>query len=55
MSGEEFRAEQVARANDSQAMDKIAALLDGTEWDSTTISEVAEIVAATGRRVSEVP
>ena len=38
---------------DTQAMDEIHALLDGTEWDTETIEHVAEIVGRTGRKIRE--
>lgn len=38
---------------DSHAMNRIAALLSGSEWDADLILQVAEIVKGTGREVSD--
>jgi hypothetical protein len=38
---------------DRAALDRIAALLDGREWDASDLDEIAAIVAATGRRVRD--
>lgn len=39
--------------DDKTAMDRICALLDGTEWDSDTASDIADIVQFTGRNVRD--
>jgi hypothetical protein len=39
---------------DREAMDGIQAALSGREWNSDTLSEVAEIVRRTGREIAEV-
>ena len=39
---------------DTAAMDEIAALLDGEEWDSDTAFDIAVIVRRTGRYVGDV-
>ena len=38
---------------DSEALDELAELLDGQEWDSDTMAAVAGIVRATGREVGD--
>ena len=38
---------------DVEALDAIAALLDGTEWDSETLSAIAEQVLTTGRTIRD--
>ena len=43
----------VGREEVEVALDGIAALLSGEEWDSQTASDVARIVRATGREVAE--
>lgn len=32
---------------DSEALDRIASLMDGVEWDADTLSEIADIVRRT--------
>lgn len=39
--------------SDKSAMDAIAALMDGKEWDSDTSSAIAELVRETGRHVRD--
>ena len=39
--------------SDPEALDAIARLLSGQEWSSDTASQVAEIVSATGRTITE--
>jgi hypothetical protein len=39
---------------DSLALDRIAAVLDGREWDADTLDAVAEAVRSTGRPVRDV-
>lgn len=39
---------------DSKALDKLADLLSGKEWDSDTLLRVAEIIRETGRAVEDV-
>lgn len=39
---------------DSKALDKLADLLSGKEWDSDTLLRVAEIIRETGRSVEDV-
>ena len=39
--------------SDPEALDAIARLLSGQEWNSDTASQVAEIVSATGRTITE--
>jgi hypothetical protein len=41
------------KPTDKEALDRIAAMLDGTEWDSDTMSRVADIVMSTGRTVRD--
>ena len=38
---------------DAEALNQIASLLDGTEWDAGTGSEIAAIVRTTGRQVRD--
>lgn len=40
--------------SDESALDAIAALMDGKEWDSGTTSKIAEIVLETGRQIRDV-
>jgi len=40
-------------AGDKNALDQIQALMNATEWDSDTTSEIARIVMATGRTIRE--
>ena len=40
-------------AADSHAMNRIAALLSGSEWDADLMAQVAEIVRGTGREVGD--
>ena len=37
--------------DDESAMNHIANILDGTEWDSSTHEEIANVVCATGRKL----
>ena len=39
------------RVNDKEALDAIAALMSGEEWDSDTTSAISDVVKATGRVV----
>lgn len=39
--------------SDTDAMDRIAAILSGVEWDSGTASAVAEVIKASGRGIDE--
>jgi hypothetical protein len=39
---------------DGGALDLIAELLSGQEWDAATLDDVAELVRATGRTVADV-
>lgn len=39
--------------DDAGALDRIAALMDGREWDDETLEHVAEILRASGRQVRE--
>lgn len=38
---------------DIQALDRIASILSGAEWDADRMMEVAEIVRGTGREVGD--
>lgn len=38
---------------DTDAMDQIAHILSGEAWNATTMSEVAEIVQASGREIKD--
>lgn len=38
---------------DVRALDAVAALMSGNEWDSDTNEGVAELVAATGRTIAD--
>jgi xanthine dehydrogenase iron-sulfur cluster and FAD-binding subunit A len=40
--------------SDREALDRIAAALDGREWDADTLDAVAEAVRSTGRPVRDV-
>lgn len=42
-----------ATLSDTEAMVRIHALLDGTEWDSDTASDIAEVLRETGRTIRE--
>ena len=44
----------VDKIKDSNALDLIASMLSGSEWDPETMTEVAEIIRATGRTVADV-
>lgn len=37
----------------TEALDKIQALMDGNEWDSSTTQEIARILEQTGRECQE--
>lgn len=39
--------------NDTHAMDEIAKLMSGTEWDSDTTEAIAQIVRLTGRIIAD--
>ncbi len=39
--------------NDWETLNQIHRLLDGTEWDSDTMSQVAELVEASGRKIGD--
>ncbi len=39
--------------NDTERMNQIHRLLNGTEWDSDTMSQVAELVIASGRPIGD--
>ena len=39
---------------DAQALDEIADLLSGNEWDADTIEAIAQLVRQTGRPVEDV-
>jgi hypothetical protein len=39
---------------DSSALDTIARIMDGAEWNEETLDEIAMAVRATGRRISDV-
>jgi hypothetical protein len=39
---------------DSNALDAIAALMSGTEWEASTLDDIAEIVRSTGRVIDDV-
>jgi hypothetical protein len=41
-------------ATDTRALDVIASLLDGQEWDTETVSAIAEQVRATGRQARDI-
>jgi hypothetical protein len=41
--------------DDTAAMDKIAGLMSGEEWNSDVMDEVAAVVRATGRPVLDFP
>jgi hypothetical protein len=38
-----------------QALDAIAALMDGAEWHPGTLDNIAEIVRGTGRQIGDLP
>lgn len=42
-----------ARISDSAAVDKITAVMSGNEWDSGTMSTVADILRLAGRTVAD--
>lgn len=42
-----------ARTSDSTALDAIAGLMHGEEWDADTTERVAEIVRETGREIGD--
>ena len=48
------RCLQAMEGAEQAALDAIASLLDGMEWDADTLDAVAAIVRATGRRVRDV-
>ena len=39
--------------DDGAALDRIAALLSGTEWDVDTLLSIRDVLLATGREVAE--
>jgi hypothetical protein len=39
--------------SDEQALDRIAAALDGREWDADTLDAVAEAIRSTGRTIAD--
>lgn len=39
---------------DTEALNAIAEILSGTEWDAATVEAVAEVVRLTGRAVNDV-
>ena len=49
----DFPKPPAKRNPDTVAMDKIAELLDGTEWDAETLDKIAEIVKKSGREIRE--
>lgn len=42
---------QVQIEDETSALDKIAAVLSGTEWDADTCLQIAELIRSTGREV----
>jgi hypothetical protein len=43
----------MTKITDTEAMNRIHQLLDGTEWDSDTTQEIALVVRATEREIAE--
>jgi len=43
----------MTKKQDSEALDVIAILLDGAEWNSDTMSLIAKIVSGTGRTIND--
>jgi hypothetical protein len=39
--------------DDTEAMNAIHALMDGTEWSADTLEEIADVVLATGRTITD--
>lgn len=52
INGDDVPHDEMVR--DYKEMNKIASLLSGSEWNSDTIAEIAEIIRGTGRSVDDV-
>jgi len=46
---------QSAASKDRLALDRVAGLLDGREWNADTLADIAEAVRDTGRKVEDLP
>ena len=53
VSAEKRRAAIADVKRDLDALDDIHHILDGTEWGSDTLEQIAEIIRETGRKIRE--
>jgi hypothetical protein len=53
LAAEKRRAARADVERDLEALNDIRLLLSGKEWDSDTLSAVAEIIRETGREIKE--
>ena len=42
-----------SKSKDSKALDSIAALLSGTEWNVDTLMSISDLVTGTGREIKD--
>jgi hypothetical protein len=49
----EHDCDELSTVAERDALDQIAALLDGAEWDADTVDEIARIVRGTGREIRD--
>lgn len=53
IAAEKRRAKREEVQRDLEALNDIHSLLDGTEWDSDTLEQIADILRETGREIRE--
>ena len=51
LAGEKRRAKREEMNRDIEALNAIHQLLDGKEWDTDTLDQIAEVLRETGREV----
>jgi uncharacterized FlgJ-related protein len=53
LSAEKRRAKRENTRRDIEALEAIHKLLDGTEWGTHTLEEIADIIQETGREIRD--
>lgn len=53
IAAEKRRAKREETRRDLEALNDIHALLDGTEWGTETLDQIADILRETGREIRE--
>ena len=53
IAAEKRRAKREEMQRDLEALNDIHSLLDGTEWGSDTLEQIADILRETGREIRE--